>query len=389
MARRGGRQVPDPRFFLLACLGLTLAHVSAGLRAQETTTVGGYGELHYNEPDGSARGKLDLHRFVLYLGHSFTGDLTFKSEIEIEHTKIEATETGGAKGGEVSVEQAYLDWHFNSRIGLKAGVILVPLGIINQIHEPTTFNGVERPNFDNVIIPTTWREAGAGIYGIVSQGLSYQLYVVAGLRAEGFNGDEGIRGGRQEALESSASNPSVTGRLEAVPVLGLKLGGSFFFGNTSDGNDALGDATLSVLSGDAQYSTGPFSFRAEGAFEHLSNAGQINATFAPVPIVGNEMHGYYVEGAYNVLPLMIPETEQTLNIFGRYESYATQAGSEGTSISLSTLDLLDGRYDREDITVGATYKPTYNTAAKVDYQFFNNQAGLNRKQLNFGIAYSF
>jgi hypothetical protein len=385
MGASGGSRFLSLRYAIPVIFWLTIRPLSVGLRAQETTTVGGYGELHYNEPDGSARGTLDLHRFVIYLGHSFNENLTFKSEVEIEHTKIEATETGGATGGEVAVEQAYLDWHFNNQIGLKAGLILLPIGIINQLHEPPTFNGVERPNFDDVIIPTTWREAGGGIYGSFSQGVSYQLYVVAGLRAGEFNGTEGIREGRQEGLESSAGNPSLTGRLETVPVLGLKLAGSFFLGNTSDGNDALGDATLSVLCGDIQYSLGQFSGRAEGALEHLSNTEQINDTFAPFPRLASRMHGYYLEGAYNVLPFFSAETDQLLNLFGRYERFNTQADFEGT---VSLLDP-DGRNDREEITVGATFKPTYNTAFKADYQFFNNQAGLNTKQLNLGVAYSF
>jgi hypothetical protein len=364
------------------CSALLVAQFAVSpLHAQESTSVGGYGELHYNEPDGSARGVLDLHRFVIYLGHSFTEKLAFKSEVEIEHTKIEATGSGGAEGGEVAVEQAYLDWHFSKQIAMKAGIILLPIGIVNQYHEPPVFNGVERPNVEDLIIPTTWRESGAGIYGSLSEGVSYQLYVVAGLKAEGFGGEQGIREGRQEALESSVINPSVTGRLEYLPVPELKLGGSGFIGQTTDGIDSLGSGTVTLLSGDAQYSTGRLAFRAVGAFTTLTDADLINRAYGNN--VGENMYGYYAEGAYDILPFFCEEPDQALRLFMRYEKYNTQS-KVGPSVSAA-----NPAYDREDITVGTTYKPTYNTAFKCDYQFFNNAAGSNTKQFNLGIAYSF
>lgn len=353
------------------------------VNGQESTTIGGYGELHYNLPDSSKRGTLDFHRFVVYIGHTFNESISFKSEIEIEHTKIEATGTGGAEGGEVAIEQAYIDWHFDPHIGMKAGILLLPIGIINQIHEPPTFNGVERPNVDQFIIPTTWREAGLGIYGLIAEGINYQLYVVAGLHAVAFSGNEGIRGGRQEALESSTANPSVTGRLEYVPLPELKLGTSFFVGNTTDVNAQLGTGTLSLISGDIRYTFHGFSLRAVGAFESLSDAESINMSM-PAPAVGDiadQMYGFYFEGAYNLMPCFVQETEQSLNPFVRYEKYNTQAGVTGF--------IANPVNNRNEITIGVTYKPTYNTAFKIDYQFLNNAASLNTKQLNVGIGYSF
>ncbi|MBI1803956.1 MAG: hypothetical protein HYR77_05760 [Ignavibacteria bacterium] len=344
------------------------------MEAQESTTIGGYGELHYNEPDGPVKGKLDFHRFVLYLAHGFNENLSFKSEIEIEHTKLE-----GGKGGELAIEQAYLDWHFNTWIGLRAGILLPPVGIINQFHEPPTFNGVERPGVDHDVIPTTWRESGAGIYGSPTEGVNYQLYVVAGLLAAEFNGEQGIYDGKQEAFESSPTNPSFTGRLDYVPAPELRLGGSFFIGNTTEGDSAAGSGTLSLISGDIQYSYQQLSLRAEGAFESISDAQKINAVFGNG--VADQIYGLYVEGAYNVMPWLCSETNQTLSPFVRYEKYNTQAKVTGFAANPA--------YDRNDITIGATYKPTFNTAFKIDYQFFNNAADLNTKQLNLGIGYNF
>ena len=360
-------------------IALFIVFVVGWANCQETTSIGGYGELHYNEPDGAARGTLDLHRFVFYLGHTFNDRISFKSEVEIEHTKIEATGSGGAEGGEVAVEQAYLDWHFSEHIGMKAGIILPPLGIINQIHEPPTFNGVERPNVDRVIIPTTWREAGAGIYGSLREGVHYQLYVVGGLKAEGLSGEEGIREGRQEALESSPMNPSLTGRVDYAPNADLKLGGSFFVGNTTEGDSSLGGGTVTVISGDVQYSLGSLMLKAVGAFETIGDAEKLNLAFGNG--VADQIYGFYVEGAYDLIPLLSTESEFALTPFLRYEKYNTQSKVTGFAANPA--------YDRNEVTAGVTFKPTYNTAFKIDYQFFNNAADLNTKQLNLGIGYSF
>jgi hypothetical protein len=360
--------------YAVAALLLAASVVSA----QENTTLGGYGELHYNDPDGTTRGTLDFHRFVLYLGHTFNDRMSFKSEIELEHTKLEA---GAANGGEIAIEQAYLDWHLSEKVGLRAGILLPPVGIINQIHEPPTFHGVERPNVDRVIVPTTWRESGAGIYGTLGEGVGYQLYVVAGLLASGFEGSSGIRGGRQEALESSPTNPSLTGRLDYNPAPELKIGGSFFAGNTTDGDSAPGSGSLALLCGDARYSSGPWEFRALAAFETIGDADKINTAYGTD--VGDNIYGWYVEGAYDILPLLAPESDHALSLFGRYEKYDTHAkvGSVvGTANSL---------YNRNDVTFGATYKPTYNTVFKIDYQFFNSAGSSQAKQLNLGVGYSF
>ena len=362
--------------FFLGVLLVGLASIRLSAQGQESTTIGGYGELHYNEPNGSTQGKLDFHRFILYLGHNFNEQLSFKSEVELEHTKIEA---GSSDGGELAIEQAYLDWHFSSHIGLKAGIVLPPIGIINQVHEPPTFHGVERPNVEYTVIPTTWRESGAGIYGVISEGLNYQLYLLAGLKAIGFSGRDGIRGGRQEALESSPINPSLSGRLDYLPVPQLKLAGSFFVGNTTEGNDSLGSGTLSIFAGDVQYSLGQFSLRALGAFESISDAAKINRAYGNE--VADQIYGFYIEGGYNILYLVAPESDQSLAMFARYEKYNTHAKVTGFAAK--------PEYDRNEVVIGATYKPTYNTAFKLDYQFLNNGAQANTKQLNIGVGYNF
>src|SRR5207247_7506726 len=166
---------------------------------------------------------VNLARFVVYLAHSFDERLAFRSELEVEDAKIE----GGQAGGEVSLEQAYLDYRLGDWITLRTGLVLPPVGIINETHEPPTFNGVERPGFDHDVIPTTWREIGLGAVGTIpgGGGLAYRVYFVNGLRAEGFDAVGGIREGRQGGQNASFTNASFTGRLEwSRP--GLKIGGA-------------------------------------------------------------------------------------------------------------------------------------------------------------------
>lgn len=341
----------------------------------ENTSIGGYGELHFNKADGS-QGVLDFHRFVVYVGHAFSDELTLKSEFELEHTRIEA---GDEKGGEVAIEQAYLDWHFSNAFGLRAGIILLPVGLLNEFHEPSTFNGVERTAVERNVIPATWREAGAGVYGSFMSGVSYQLYVMAGLKASGFSGSSGIRGGRQEGFESSTENPAVTGKVEFRPMLDLTLGGSFFIGNSVEGSDSLGRGLVSVTALHTTYAVGYLSARALGAYISISDAQNINAYYGNG--VADRLYGGYVEVSYNVLPLLNPESLFSLDLFGRIERYNTQARVSG--IQANPL------FDRTDVTLGLTFRPTYNTVVKTDYQFFHAASGSDTKQFNVGVGYNF
>src|SRR3989454_518408 len=212
------------------------------LAAQERTTVGGYGEVHYTNPTGpKAPPVVNLARFVVYLAHSFDDRLAFRSELEVEDAKIE----GGQAGGEVALEQAYLDYRLGDWITLRTGLVLPPVGIINETHEPPTFNGVERPGFDHDVIPTTWREIGLGAVGTIpgGSGFAYRVYLVNGLRADGLSAAEGIREGRQEGRQASFANPSFTGRVEwARP--GVKIGGAFSGGGTGGTEGAGGTGSF-------------------------------------------------------------------------------------------------------------------------------------------------
>jgi hypothetical protein len=350
---------------------------------EERTTIGGYGEVHYTNATGSdTPGEVNVSRFVVFLAHSFSERIAFRSELEVEDAKI----AGGEAGGEVALEQLYLDYTFSPAATLRAGLVLPPIGILNETHEPPTFNGVERPAFDHDVIPSTWRDIGVGMVGSIpgSSGLNYRVFLLNGLVAEGFSAEEGIRGGRQEGREASFANPSLTGRLEwARP--GLRIGGSFWYGGSSAADPALGDGTfdnaVALVSADARYDVGPFMFRGVVANVSISDVEEINSAFAGA--VGSRIAGGYVEGAYNLLAALSPASTQRLNAFIRHERYNTQAGvPDGVT--------RDDALARRITTLGLSYKPVYNVVFKGDYQLRRNRAGVGEdEQLALGVGYQF
>jgi hypothetical protein len=350
---------------------------------EERTTIGGYGEVHFTNATGpDTPGRVNVSRFVVFLAHSFSERLAFRSELEVEDARIE----GGEEGGEVALEQLYLDYTLSPAATLRAGLVLPPIGIINETHEPPTFNGVERPAFDHDVIPSTWRDIGVGMVGSIpgSSGLNYRVFLLNGLVAEGFSADEGIREGRQEGHDASFANPSVTGRLEwARP--GLRIGGSFWYGGSSADDPALGSGTfdnaVALVSADARYDVGPFMFRGVVANVSISDVEEINSAFGGA--VGSRIAGGYVEGAYNLLAALSPASTQRLNAFVRHERYNTQAGvPDGVT--------RDDALARRITTFGLSYKPVYNVVFKGDYQLRRNRAGVGEdEQLALGVGYQF
>jgi hypothetical protein len=351
--------------------------------AQERTTVGGYGEVHYSNATGAnTPGQVDLRRFVVYLAHAFNDNLALRSELEVEDAKVEP----GGTAGELEMEQTFLDYRLADWLTVRTGLVLVPVGIINETHEPPTFNGVARPAFDQDVIPTTWREIGVGAAGTIpgGSGLAYRLYLLNGLRAEGFSAAGGIREGSGEGQDASFANPSLTGRLEwARP--GLKVGGSFWYGGTANGDPILGTGTfaapITLLAVDVRYDVGAASFRGEAANVSIGDAGAIDARYGSG--IGRRLAGGYLEAAYNVLHHLAPASSQKLNVFLRHERYDMQA-------SVPAGMTPDRSLARRITTFGLTYKPTWNTAFKGDYQLVRNAAGAGEHEvLSLGMGFQF
>lgn len=153
--------------------GMFLAVIAAPrVAAQERTTVGGYGDVQYTNASGpDTPGEVNVKRFVIYLAHSFNDRISLHSELEVEDAKVESSDPTG----EIEVEQVFLDYRLTDWLTLRTGLVLIPVGIINETHEPPTFNGVARPSFDQDVIPTTWREIGIGATGTIPEGLASSI----------------------------------------------------------------------------------------------------------------------------------------------------------------------------------------------------------------------
>jgi hypothetical protein len=334
-------------------------------------TVGGYGEITYNQPEGD-NGELDVQRLVLLFGYKFNDKVQFITEIELEHVE------------EVFVEQAFLQYSISDHVNLRGGLMLVPMGIINEYHEPTTFNGVERPSVDGSIVPSTWREIGVGVSGRFNEiSLGYQAYVFNGFASVNgtkvLGGSNGLRNGRQKGIQSTVNSPNFATKLDYYGLPGLRLGLSGYLGRTQaeDDVDTIegSDVGISMIGLDARYAFQRFTARGQFIHASLSDTEAYNALYNSD--LGSALQGWYVEAAYNLLPLT---KQQQLFAFARYEDYNTHASVDGSIVKNDT-------YDRTDWTLGLSYKLAPGAVVKADYQIKDNAtANGATNQLNFGIG---
>jgi len=316
-----------------------------------STTIGGYGELHYNNTDST--NQIDLHRFILFMGHEFSDKIRFWSELEVEHA------TADKNGGEVAMEQAFLEFDLNENNSIRTGIILVPVGLINETHEPPTFYGVERNNVEKYIIPSTWREGGVAMTGRFGGAFSYDVAMHSGLQIS--SGESyAVRSGRQAVREAPAQDPAYTARLKWMGIRGLELGGAVQYQrDITQGTDlTAGSATL--LETHAVWSANAVSVRALYASWDLSGTG-------PKSIGADEQSGWYIEPSYKINP--------QFGIFARQSSWDNQANSSNDTENTQT-------------DVGFSYWPHEDVVVKFDYQQ-RDKAGTNDDGFNLGVGYQF
>jgi hypothetical protein len=364
---------------LAACASNVAAQPAADASAPVTGPVSGYMDFHFNKPD-NADGQLDFHRFVLIFSHTFSPRIRFVAELELEHALVEGLEEKGA----VELEQAYVDFLLTRSFNVRAGMLLVPMGIINERHEPPVFNGVERPLVDTLIIPATWFEAGAGVHGEVGAGLRYRAYVMAPLDAAKFSADEGIREGRQEGSQSNVRNVAVAGRAEYIGVPGLTLGASAWSGKSNFSIPRL-DTTVRVGEFDARYKRDRLELRGEFAQVSISDAGSLNDAIQRLagvsPNIAEGLRGFYGEAGYRV---WAAGPARDLVGFVRYENFDTQLRMPPGFLPLK-------EFDRDAWVIGATYYPDPDVAVKVDYVYQRNQSAIVKSpnSLNIGLGWWF
>ena len=268
------------------------------------TQIGGYGELHYNNIEENEQ--IDFHRFVLFFGHEFTESIRFFSELEIEHAL-----SGNGKPGEVELEQAYIEMDLSDSTRLKSGLFLLPIGIINETHEPPTFYGVERNPIEKNIIPATWWEAGVAINHQIADGWNADFAIHSGLNVP-TEGSKAflIRSGRQKAAKANADSLAYTARLKYTAIPGLELATAYQ--RQDDVTQGELDASASLFTAHAIYHKNNFAIKA------LYASWNINGSEAEL-IGRDKQDGFFLEPSYKM--------NDSWGIFARYNSWNNQSGT--------------------------------------------------------------
>ncbi len=335
----------------------------------DRTTIGGYGELHYqnrSQENGNHKEEVDFHRFVLFFGHEFTDNLRFFSELELEHSIA-----GDDKNGEIELEQAYLEYDFNQHTSAKAGLFLIPVGIMNETHEPATFYGVERNEVEKFIIPTTWWEAGIGGTYRFDNGLSFDAIVTTGLDMDN---KFYIRGGRKKISKQKANDPIFAIRGKYTGITGLELAATVLHqtdmgqsdNSSHEGGVDIGSGTLYEAHAVYSHAIGPGSFTGKALYSRWEF--DIND---PTQQAAESQYGWFVEPSYR-LPTKIGD----IGIYGRFQQLDYYKGSE------KNYDIWEA---------GANWWIHENVVLKANYIYKEDTLHSDKDERGFdlGIGYQF
>lgn len=341
--------------------------LAAGLVARNTATViSGYGSVKYQHDVNNNVARANVDRAVLFIGHKFNSKISFFSEWELEDAKV----AGGEVGGEIALEQAFLKFNATKDIYITAGLFIPRIGIINENHLPTTFNGNDRPFVETFIIPSTWREIGVGIYGNLRAvpGLNYSAAVVNGLNSGGFQSGSGIREGRFEGRDANASALAVTGAL-LYYIKNFRIQVSAYYGGSAGLTKLEADSLqlsygsfgtpIGVYEGDVQYNNKGLSLKALATTVQITDARKINRAYANN--TPQAMLGYYAEIGYNILHLT-KAAEKNLTAFVRYENLEM-------NYKLPSNGIFDGTLNQQYVIGGLTFQPLKGITIKADYVF--------------------
>lgn len=326
------------------------------------TTISGYGELHYNnlsaEDPSHDLESVDFHRFVLFFGHEFNDKTRFYSEFELEHSVA-----GDGQPGEVELEQAFVEFDLKPGLYAKAGLFLIPVGLLNETHEPPTFYGVERNNVESIIVPSTWWEAGAGVNGRWGSSWNWDLALTSGLQMPTTGSSAfRVRSGRQKVAKAVASDGAITGRLRYLGIPGLQAAVTvqYQFDPSQTANDGLDDGTL--IETHIDYRRAGFGLRALYARWDFSGDA-VEAAGA------DNQDGWYIEPSYRL--------NKHIGFYTRYEE-------------------VDAARDQDQFSqweVGFNWWPADNVVIKFDYRDRSHdligEHGRDFTGIDIGLGYSF
>lgn len=356
-------------------------------RTGHGVAIGGYGEMLYTHyasrfDDGrraEVTNRLDLLRGVVYVGYRWNDRWLLNSELEWEHANTD-------KGGEAAVEFAYLDYLYRPGLSFRAGLMLMPVGFLNELHEPTVFLGAKRPDIETLIIPSTWREGGVGVHGEAGP-LSYRVYLVTALAAAGFSAKEGLHEGSAEGSNAKANDFSGVARVDYTPVPGLLLGASGYRGKagqdlkTAEGRSiAVG---TSLYEGHVEWKWRGLELRGLAVQANLGDVAELDRILdlAGEQSIGSRLRGSYVQLGYDLFARS-PHGQQALVPFARWETYNLQARVPAGFAA-------DPANDVKSLTVGLVYRPFDSVVFKVDYQNYQNQARTGLDEVHVSLGYIF
>ena len=348
------------------------------------TQLTAYGEINYSRPrrDSSAT-QADVARFVLGFQHRFDEKTKVVAELEVEHAVTSATDKG-----EVAVEQVYVEHRLNDTFGARAGLFLIPLGLINQNHEPHTFYGVNRPTVETAIIPSTLREAGIQLFGEHDNGISWSAGITTGfdltkwdpLNAESI--ESPLRTLHQEGQLAKSKDLSLFAAADWRGIPGLRIGAGFTTGKAGHGTASFAakDARTTLADIHAQWTPGAWDFAAVYARGTISGAGALNQTLAGAPyLVPKSFDGWYGQAAYKIRL----NGDYRLSPFVRFERINTGRGFDGVLAGLNA-----NAYETESIwTTGLNFNIAPTVVLKADYQRYKIVKDSDR--LNLGLGFSF
>jgi hypothetical protein len=367
-------------------------------------SIGGYGEVIFTKPDRETEGgapsgqrpTADLLRAVFYVGHKFTPELLFNSEIEFEHAGVfdaaaATVDPGTGEGeaeltGEATVEFAYLDWQASPALGVRAGKVLVPVGLTNEQHEPPIFFGARRPDVETVLIPSTWSALGAGLYGQTASGFEWRAYWMEGLDARGFSAALPIREGRQEISQPVMTHPGLSGRLDWKGTAGLLVGVSAYTGDSWQEADPAGvslSARVTLTDVHATWSWRGLQARGLWTTGRLGDAGALSDELGLTgqQRLGERFQGGYVEAGYDVAPLAWPGTRWMIAPYLRAETLDSQESVPGGSE--------DPALESSVYLFGLAVKPHPNVVVKADREQRSNQADGETSRWNVALGWLF
>jgi hypothetical protein len=340
-------------------------------------TVGGYADVMYNNLsrqnlDNPSRNTFGQQRMVPFIYADITDHIKFATEIELERGGTNAPQ---GSDGSMQLEFAQIDYLLTEAVNIRAGILLMPVGKFNLLHDSPLNDLVDRPMVSRIVIPSTWFEAGAGIYGTLYPSslskLDYEIYAVNGMsQTAGAITDAGVRSARGSVSRDRDDNKAIVGRVAFSPRLGIEVAGSGYHGTYKPSAGAVGTGRISIFALDWTLQRGPFEIIGESAWSRISNNNATGVTGSGIGPAG--MHGYYLQGNYHFMPEFLKKwapshfsDASTFTAVIRWEQVDTDTDNR-TSNAPNTVG---NRRELERLTLGLNFRPIEDTVFKFDWQF--------------------